>query len=624
MIFNCSPSEFKIISEFTVTTQIGDTPTGEYLVTDSLNIKGGYGVGVSVSENTLQIGIDEATFPENLKGKLGENAVRDVLGYVTPQMFGAVGDGITDDTEAIQRALNTGGNIYFPAGRYKATSKLVADKSCRIEMFKPYASSYKREYPLTDEDNWMGCRIETYATDIGMVIGDGVEVDGLFIRAMEGFQGTVLKYDNSLGVPSYPSNVRLSHIKLEVDMCETIPDCMFDFAPNGSYFYLLDDIVIGRNPEKGYCVYGFKADVSTAEKGWSNSTVNWANHVVIRNMCIDLYADYPLYLNGADCGHSWLFDTLAIQTYGSSAYSLSNSYNVSQRTGHENIMVLKNLHLLTFINVHLYDTPMAYINKDVISKSMLNRVVCVGCSDELYAIENELKGIVKDNLDITNLELTIAENTEGTEHIVRLSDGSNQKIASIPITEPTDEQISAGVSAWMDENATPKEVAGKNKFDTSAEQCVVGVYNASGQFVPSQTGFYVTDYIPIKQYDIVRTSIGGQVANPYYVVVFDSTKTLLERTGPFGMNEIKTGILVDNEGAGYIRCCLHEAQYGTYDERFDKNICITINNGDITYEPFGTHLEGGIGSFMVLRSPNGTQYTLSVSDDGVLSATAKE
>lgn len=63
MIFNCSPSKFKKISEFTVTTQIGDTPTGEYLVTDSLNIKGGYGVGVSVSENTLQIGIDEATFP---------------------------------------------------------------------------------------------------------------------------------------------------------------------------------------------------------------------------------------------------------------------------------------------------------------------------------------------------------------------------------------------------------------------------------------------------------------------------------------------------------------------------------------------------------------------------------
>ena len=85
MIFNCSPSEFKKISEFTVTTQIGDTPTGEYLVTDSLNVKGGYGVGVSVSEGTMLLGIDEATFPENLKGKPGEQGPQGEQGEQGPQ-----------------------------------------------------------------------------------------------------------------------------------------------------------------------------------------------------------------------------------------------------------------------------------------------------------------------------------------------------------------------------------------------------------------------------------------------------------------------------------------------------------------------------------------------------------
>ena len=78
MIFNCSPSEFKKISEFTLTTQIGDTPTGEYVVTDSLNIKGTYGVGVSVSENTLQIGIDEATFPKGLLHEGGGSGLPEV------------------------------------------------------------------------------------------------------------------------------------------------------------------------------------------------------------------------------------------------------------------------------------------------------------------------------------------------------------------------------------------------------------------------------------------------------------------------------------------------------------------------------------------------------------------
>lgn len=40
------------------------------------------------------------------------------LGYITPQMFGAKGDGVTDDTQAIQQALNRGGVIYFPKGTY--------------------------------------------------------------------------------------------------------------------------------------------------------------------------------------------------------------------------------------------------------------------------------------------------------------------------------------------------------------------------------------------------------------------------------------------------------------------------------------------------------------------------
>lgn len=45
--------------------------------------------------------------------------------YVTPQMYGAKGDGETDDTEAIQNALNSGKPVYIPEGVYITSDSLL-------------------------------------------------------------------------------------------------------------------------------------------------------------------------------------------------------------------------------------------------------------------------------------------------------------------------------------------------------------------------------------------------------------------------------------------------------------------------------------------------------------------
>lgn len=54
------------------------------------------------------------------------------LGYVTPEMFGAVGDGITDDTEAIQEAINSGKSVLMWGKTYCISRKLLLPYSFNI------------------------------------------------------------------------------------------------------------------------------------------------------------------------------------------------------------------------------------------------------------------------------------------------------------------------------------------------------------------------------------------------------------------------------------------------------------------------------------------------------------
>lgn len=57
---------------------------------------------------------------------------KDVLGCADVRAFGAVGDGIADDTGAIQAAIDTEGCVQFPMGIFKITSGLMLQQQTHI------------------------------------------------------------------------------------------------------------------------------------------------------------------------------------------------------------------------------------------------------------------------------------------------------------------------------------------------------------------------------------------------------------------------------------------------------------------------------------------------------------
>lgn len=62
--------------------------------------------------------LTEVKFSETLK----LNTIKD---YVTPQMYGAKGDGVTDDTTAINQALSASDVVIFPKANYKISNPIV-------------------------------------------------------------------------------------------------------------------------------------------------------------------------------------------------------------------------------------------------------------------------------------------------------------------------------------------------------------------------------------------------------------------------------------------------------------------------------------------------------------------
>ena len=100
-----------------------------------------------------------------------------VTGVVTPQMYGAVADAYTDDSDAIQEAIDSGKTVYFPPGYYLIAKTIVIHNK---KFWNLYAKDAIFEYTGNDFAFRIGmarhCEIEI--GDIRAYSGGGVHFIG--------------------------------------------------------------------------------------------------------------------------------------------------------------------------------------------------------------------------------------------------------------------------------------------------------------------------------------------------------------------------------------------------------------------------------------------------------------
>lgn len=221
----------------------------------------------------------------NLQG--GFQAVHDAVAamHVTPQMFGAIGDGKADDTAALQMALDTSFAVVFPEGTYVISEALTVKKPNQIVR--------------------------------------GVSNNAV-IKAANGMVGDMLVLDGSVS-PAYRSNQQISNLHLKGNgVCNGIR-----FRKNADFY--IDTLKVSD------CEWGVVSSDSLLYNVFASTIIDCANGILFENsselsaannvsfeMCkIIQIAKYAIYSEDENSTHNVVFQCCEIEATNTSKTEIS-------------------------------------------------------------------------------------------------------------------------------------------------------------------------------------------------------------------------------------------------------------------------------------------------------------
>lgn len=321
--------------------QYGPGAQYAYVETDSdtVTFTSGLHVGAEVKFTTSQINSSAATDASQVSyippfvNSVATNVELKLSEYVSVIDFGAVGDGSTDDTAAIQAAIDTGKAVFIPAGTYKC-SGITLDNSGQIiygegatQTILNDASSSDTVISITAayvtvKD--LSCTCVNTPTTVGDLTPVGIETgvsahyatisnvhsDGfaVCIDLTGGIRSTIEKTRVNVGEFSYYGIGLTGGGEITVDNCSIFDASGDKFAGLGLLYVsnspanVITNNYISRGRAKGIYV--------TAPSGsFSN------NYIVIANNDIDFIYNWAIYIenykqihikdNWLACGQRW-------------------------------------------------------------------------------------------------------------------------------------------------------------------------------------------------------------------------------------------------------------------------------------------------------------------------------